>query len=335
MRLIGAILIVVVFVLRIPPTTAQQQPEVTFIAAGVPTYVVDGRDYDRAFEQLADAGITVFFPTFQYQEIPDPRSLGYETDFLPPCSSEDPAFVAMRAHNIRLLAPGQLLYPPGQPMPSDENDPLLALLECAGYEGVVGVLSIDEPFGAIRDPENPYQDVAALYERVKTVAPELPVLMVHAPVPAVVGGESITPALIDYYLGEVAVFSQYADAVGFDVYPIPSEVADVTTPYQGGAQVDHATTVAEYIQWLQMLDKPYFMALQAFSYDRLYADTTAAIRPPTEAELRDMVCITVQEGALAVVWWGQSFLTEDDAPLWESVLRVSSNVVVDYAGYCR
>lgn len=110
--------------------------------AGVPKFLGESRDYDRIFQALADAGVTAFFPTFQYQELPDARSLGYEADFLPPCEADDPAFAAMREHGVKLIVPGQGLYPLDA-FPGPDDDPLRALMHCAGEEMIQAVLSID------------------------------------------------------------------------------------------------------------------------------------------------------------------------------------------------
>ncbi len=325
-----------------PPASGEEatpavQP--AFTAAGVPKYLGERRDYEAIFSTLAEAGVGAFFPTFQYQEIPMPASLGFEQDFLPPCTPDDPAFMAMRANGIKLIVPGGLLYPPGD-MPPLEDDPLAALRECAGSEGITAVLSIDEPFGAVRDPADPYQDVRAIYERVKRIAPGVPVWMVHAPIPAKLPGEDgrarpVTQDEIAGYLVEVRNFSVYADGFGFDVYPVPMEVADITAPSQGGDVGDYATTVENYARWLSenAAGKTTFLVLQGFPYDRLFNDGVD-IPAPTEAELREMVCRAQANGVGYFVWWGQSFLLAEDQSLWDAVLAVTEGITADPAAYC-
>ncbi|MFV1949864.1 MAG: putative glycoside hydrolase [Anaerolineales bacterium] len=319
---------------------ANPNTTLTITTAGVPKYLSETRDYDVIFSELSKAGVTSFFPTFQYQEIPQALSLGYETDFFPPCSSQDPAFQSLREHNIKLVVPGEMLYPRDN-FPPLEDDPLLALLDCTGPGGIAAVLSIDEPFGAIRNPENPYQDVAALYERVKQVMPEIPVMMVHAPIPAYIEENNgsfrpVTQEEIDYYLGEVLNFSIFSDSFGFDVYPIPTDVAGLATPYQTGEVTDYGAAIADYTRWLRENagDKPYFMVLQGFPYSRLF-DASKVLPAPTGAELQEMACLTWQGGVSDIIWWGQGFLLEEDEPLWQNILEVSTGIEANPAGYCE
>jgi len=315
---------------------AAQEPGV--IAAGVPKYLVgdDPPDYQQIFTDLVASGITTFIPTFQYQELPLPLSLGYETDFLPPCDINDPAFAALRAAGMGLLVPGQLIYQRGN-YPPVEQDPLARIGECAGPGVVTGILSIDEPFGAVSDPGDPYRDVRELYQRVKLINPDLPVYMVHAPIPAFIEEEDgtvrpVTQEEIDHYLQEVVSFSQWADVVGFDVYPVPPEVAGITAPGLHGQVADYRQAIPAYTDWLNVNipGKEHFLVLQAFSFDHLYGepgppDPPTGARVPTAAEMHDMACLALLHGAAEIAWWGQSFLFDPaaDSETWENVLQTS------------
>src|SRR3712207_2444919 len=147
-----------------------------FGAAGVPKSLGQSRDYDRIFSELRAAGFKLFFPTFQYLEQPAAKSLGFEIDFLPPCSADAPAFAALRRHNIQLVVPGEMLYPTESPFPPFASDPLRALIACAGRNNILGVASYDEP----AHQGTPESVLQRLHQRVKQVDPTLPVLMVHA-----------------------------------------------------------------------------------------------------------------------------------------------------------
>lgn len=326
---------------------AGAQSDVIVIAAGVPKPHGESGDYDHIFAELADAGVTVFLATSQYQEVPEPLSLGYEIDFLPPCTPESPAFAAMRKYGIRLIVPGQLLYAPGQ-FPPLEDDPLLALIECAGEDGIFAVFSVDEPAHAAQDASDPERDVRELYARVKEVAPELPVMMVHAPLPVEIiedDGAVRAPmqAEIDAYLQQVELFSAHADIIGFDVYPIPPDIAPVVAPGLGTSPVPYQEAIPAYLDWLNGIaaGRPVFMVLQGFSYERQLdaataqqvADAGFVLRFPSEDELREMACLTVTGGGM-VAWWGQSHLLAEDADFWTSLLNVSRGVSADAAGYC-
>lgn len=341
-------LVVSLIALRLTAQAQSEPPEVVVIAAGVPRPMGETRDYDGWFAELADAGVTAFLATSQYQEVPEALALNYEADFVPPCSPDDPAFAAMRAHDIQLVVPGQLFYPPGE-LPPLEADPLRALLACTGDAGIFGVLSVDEPVNAPHEPADPTRDVRAIYERVQQVAPNLPVLMVHAPIPSEIPLEDgtvrpVNEAEIAAYLVQVEQFSAYADIIGFDVYPIPPDIASVIAPGQGVVRVPYAIALPAYLDWLhQTADgRPIFMTLQGFSYARLLdaetnqqaADAGYRLRFPTETELRDMACLTAASDAM-IVWWGQSHLTSEDTAFWTSLLDVTRGVSSDPDGYCQ
>ncbi|NDJ75673.1 MAG: hypothetical protein GYB65_05395, partial [Chloroflexi bacterium] len=172
----------------------------------------------------------------------------------------------------------------------------------------------------------------------------LPVMMVHAPVPAVLdegdGLRPVTPDEIAYYLGETVRYSQTADIIGFDVYPIPPEFAQVTSPYLDGEQADVYTTLTDYAAWLAEIGegRPYFLALQAFAYadlGDLGPDApAAAAQKPTPDDLRTMACAAWEGGAAVIVWWGQSLLDADDAAFWADVLAASRAITRDPVNYC-
>jgi hypothetical protein len=301
----------------------------TFGVAGVPMELGQTRDYDRIFAQLSANGVDLFFPVFQFVEAPEPQSLGFEVDFVPPCRPDDPAFAAMRHHGIKLIAPGNLLYPEGR-FPPLADDPLAALIACAGREHVFGVLSFDEPVQnglSIRATRG-------LYERVKAVAPDMPVLMVHAPL-VIEEGKHDTQAARESYLAQVAKQSRYADIVGFSTYPIPPMVAKMGAPGQGDSIVDHVTAAREYVAWLRaaLPDKQVMAVLQNFNYADQYSpallavvatpDLIAMVNAPTARELEDMARTSVAAGADLVIWYGAGFTKPADARSWRDTLSVS------------
>lgn len=330
-------------------TVTGQDMKITVMMAGVPKYWGETRDYDDWFTKLKAAGVTAFLPFSEYQEAPEVLSLGYEVDFLPPCDRNSPAFQALRKHDMKLIVPAQLLYPPGN-FPPLQDDPLLALSQCAGEGMIAAVLSIDEPFNAPRDlAVDPYKDVRELYERVKTVTPELSVMMVHAPIVSEVttaDGQTrpVAQDEVDYYLSEVEHLSNYADLIGFDLYPIPEDLTRLTAPFQGGAPVDYSIAIPSYLQWMQQIEgeRSYMMVLQGFSYeDQLSAelaqqakDAGFAVRPPDESELRAMACSVWQGGGSMIAWWGPSLLGQEDEAFWNQILNVSQHITSDAAEYC-
>lgn len=312
--------------------SAAAEPETPlFGVAGVPKALGVKRDYDAIFAELQKAGVTLFYPTFLYVMAPEPKSLGRETDFLPPCSAAAPAFAALHRHGIKLVIPGHLLYPLGAPLPPLDRDPLRKLLDCTGRDGLFGVASYDEP----AHQHVPLTALRALYERVKQVDRTLPVLMVHAPVKI---DEVKTARAADTYLDEIRRQSVYADIVGFDLYPIPQVVAHLGTPSSVGRSADFSTAISEHMNWLRRAvpGKRYLVVLQGFSYadeveprtlrSMASAAVLSLLRPPSKAELAQMARLSIDAGADLVVWWGQSMLADDHAAVWRDLLQVTHEV---------
>jgi hypothetical protein len=326
-----AVLLVVGWQLAFSQDT-EHQP-VTIIAAGVPKPFGESETFGPIFHTLSRAGISAFFPTFQYQEIPEAKTLGLEALFLPPCQNRNLALTALLGEGLRLIVPGELLYPQlPEPLPPLESDPLQALSACLGEAGIFAVYSCDEPVSQGVSLES----VQRFYERVKTINPQLPVMMIHKPLLA--DDEMLqTPEQKAAYSGAVKRYSQYADVVGFDVYPIPPSTARVVSPYTSDPTTTYQRLLEDYLTWLhtELPDKQPALVLQGFSYTHLYedgllektypADYLAAIRAPNQEELREMVRIGLEHNAL-IIWWGQSFLEKTDLQVWEDILTVSQEI---------
>ena len=177
------------------------------------------------------------------------------------------------------------------------------------------------------------ESVKRLYEHVKSIDPNLPVLMIHAPLVLDVATMQ-TPEQRAAYLSKVKDYSQYADSVGFDVYPIPSHITQLATPYSDDPTRDYRLVIEDYLQWLktELPNKHHAIVLQGFSYTHLFedayleqnipADQLALIRPPSQEELEEMVKV-VQRHNAQVIWWGQSHLEEEDMALWNDILLAS------------
>lgn len=305
----------------------------TLGVAGVPMGLGTTRDYDKIFAQLANNGIALFYPVFQYEEAPKPLSLGFEADFVPPCRSSAPAFEAMRRHGIKMIAPGNLLYTPGAAMPSLAHDPLAQLIGCAGPDAIFGVLSYDEPV------HNGVSTKATreLYNRVKKVAPDMPVLMVHAPL-IIEPGQQDTDSARKAYLSAVADQSRFADIIGFSTYPIPPMIAKMGAPNQGDAVVDHITASRDYVAWLRSVvpGKRIMSVIQNFSYADQYSsemlsavatpELIALVNPPSAKELDEMARTSAAAGAEIVIWYGAGFTKPADAQSWRDTLSVSARL---------
>ncbi len=301
----------------VPLTAWAQQPRaIDYFAVGVPHAMGLKPNFDDMFAQLKGAGITVFMPFSEYQEVPQSKTLTYESEFFPKFKKDDMAINAMRRHGIKLLVPGSILYPDGK-MPPISEDPLKQLIAWVGRKNVYAVYSFDEPVLT-----NMQAQCEALYKRVKEIDSTLPVMMVHAPV-----SESITTSAgFEKHFAAVRAVSKFSDFVGFDVYAVPKELMKVHGPYSGpGKILDYRGALSEYLLWLKenLPQKKHVMALQAFCLRdqghplwlaKLYGD-----RRPNGEELQDMVKITADANA-GVCWWGQSLVKDKDGRFWNQIL---------------
>lgn len=293
--------------------------------AGVPVSLGKTADYDTIFGALADSGADFFFPTFLFQQAPQPRSLGREKDFAPPCKPTDRAFEALRRSGLGLIVPASLLYDPRRPLPPVGRDPLRALMACAGPGTVRGVFSYDEPVHA-----GVSEDAARLlYARVKEVAPDLPVMMVHAPMTTDTSAEAH-----QRYMAAVRSISRHADVVGFDVYPVPGVIAKIVRPGSGTTVLEGQEAVRAYGRLIRQLapDKRHLAVLQNFAYvdqfdpgvlGRFPRRLVEAARGPTLGELRGMARAAEEEGAEIIFWFGGAYTPDAGAAHWKRSLEVT------------
>ncbi|MGB7241001.1 MAG: hypothetical protein WBC93_02805 [Sulfitobacter sp.] len=305
-------------------TTAQQLG-----VAGSPVASIQGKGFQQLFETLRGNGINSYFPTFQYQEVPAPKSLGFETDFVAPCSADDPAFQALRNTGMKLIIPGEYVYPkPGRiGRTTSANDPLNRIIACAGRNQIAAITNYDEAAFQGRS----INDVAKFYAQVKKIDPTLPVLMVHGPIITDKRAFS-SQSKIARYLEEVIAYSAHADVVGFDVYPVPAFLAKVATPFSGGVDVAVDRAVGDYMAWLNQAvpNKRKLMVLQGFAYSDLYeksyreanfpAELLATIKAPDKKEMALMLRQARDAGVEFVIWWGPSALPSNDAAPWQTIL---------------
>ena len=327
-KLIACMLISVLTIAVTPqPVTAMD-----FVVAGVPRESASKRDFPTLFKTLMSNGIHNFFPTFQYQEVPTSRSLGFETDFTVPCSRNDPGFAAIRATGMKLVLPAELVYPHPARIGrgSIENDPLSRIIACAGRENISAISNYDEAvFQGVA-----INHVKAFYERVKKIDPSLPVIMVHGPI-ATDRPEFSSSSGREKYLNEVQRFSAYGDIVGFDVYPVPAMIAKLASPLSDGNIVDASRAISDYGTWMQgaFPDKRRLMVLQGFAYSDLYeesylkenvpAELLALINPPSSSQIESMVRQAKDTGVEMIVWWGQAALVSASQAPWPGILSTS------------
>lgn len=312
--------------------------------AGVPKYLGETRNYDKIFKELRDNGFSTYMAFSQYSEHPKAKSLASDADFFPPCSPNDSQWKAMRDNNIKLIIPGYIIFAdyfesltPG--------DPLQELIDCIGRDLIFGVTNYDEPVGSLWDGSLTKHDLYTVYRKTKEVDPTIPVLMVHAPFYAsnpVEGLDYLYPTSEerDKYFRLVKEASEYADIVGFDIYPIPLGFGGgLTSPSLDGKHITNfKSAIIDYLAWIksEVPGKIYLVTLQGFNFAMQYegdfvpdgvsmADIKT-LRNPTFKELEGMAKGAIEGGALVLLWWGQTHITPQDASLWEDIKIVSKNI---------
>ncbi len=297
------------------------------IAAGVPKPLGETEDFNLIFSTLQTHLISSFFPTFQYSELP-PLSLGLETKFIPPYSETSISPTVFSTTKTKLILPGGLLYPtPPTAFPTIDQDPLQQVIDFYGRENILAITNYDEPVGWVSLDSIARKDYPQmLYDRVKQIDPTIPVMMVHAPIIATVDNRDVTQAEVDGYLSSVKHYNQFADIIGFDIYPIPLGFPNITSPYNYPSTGTLNTIYKDYIDWLKLEGngKPTLMALQGFGYNMFDSNMTEGT-DPTYFELQTSLRECIDNDVSYVIWWGQGFITENNSTLWQNILNVSKN----------
>ncbi len=324
--------------------------------AGVPYDLATQMDFDAIFAQMKAAGQSLIMPYSIYEQIPEVKATGLEAAFFPPpWGTAGPEFYdAMDRHGIKMIVPASLLYPDGK-IPSAQTatnpiieslialgrpdlvarfypdavappqpDPLVDLLEAVGGRDVIaGFYTYDEPVLH----EVPNEWLKAFYGHVKSLAPELPVMQVHAPIEA--GWDA------NAYLAQVHLAAKWADQVGFAVYGSDLPGAGHQTPYSNGAVVDRVTAVGDYMRWMEqaMPDKLTLGVLQGFGLKHVYSDEALAQLDPAMVEAADAPSIFVMSemaralgNADTVIWFGPSYLDGSSGATWQNVLDISESI---------
>lgn len=292
---------------------------------GMPFDLAASRDFETLFAQMQAAGQTLFMPMSLYEAHPAPQGTGLEAAFFPPpYGTADPGlYAAMRAHGIKMVVPASLIYPLGQALPAPQNDPLVALIQAAGIDLVAGVYSYDEPvLNGV-----PESALKAVYQHVKAISPDLPVIQVNAPPEHV---QHIAP-----YLSAMMSGTRWADQVGFSIYDSGLAGAGFVTPYSAGATVDAATALGHYMQWLDfvMPGKSKIGILQGFGLADLFSDSALAEFDPAvvaAAQAPGIVAMSEAVRALpgvdTLMWFGPSYLDSSLERAWQDILAVSASI---------
>ncbi len=326
--------------------------------AGVPYDLATRMDYDAIFAQMQAAGQTLFLPFSIYEHYPEVKATGLEAAFFPPPwgTASPEIYDAMERHGIKMIVPASLLYPDGQ-VPSasataESNpvldflisigrqdlvaqlfpdavaparpDPLADLLEAVGGRDIIaGFYSYDEP--VLHDVPDKWLE--AFYTHVKEIAPDLPVIQVHAPIEAGWDAQA--------YLAEVKLAARWADQVGFAVYGSDLAGAGHQTPYSGGGLVDRVTAVGDYLHWIEQTlpEKLTIGVLQGFGLKDLYSDAALAELDPALVEAAHAPSIYVMsemaralDGADTLFWFGASYVESSLDSTWRNIADVSESI---------
>lgn len=320
---------ILLFFLSAPAMADSERLEPRFAVAGVPVSLAKQNNLKDAFDQLRRNNVALFFPTFLYQEVPEPKSLGLELAFTKHCRPGDPHIEALKNSGLRLILPGELLYPVPERI-GQKPDPLAAVIECMGREHIFAITNYDEPLKNGRSLE----DVMRFYRHVKARVPDLPVLGVFAPV-LTDTLEGSSPERKAAHFQNLRRYGAAADIVGFDVYPIPPQLAKIAGPLRDPAPADPAGIVGDYTRWLAaaLPEKRRLMVLQAFNLrDLFHPDTLAAhlsqsqiadIPSPTFDDQRAMLDAVREGGVALVIWWGASTIPPERLHIWHDLLAAT------------
>ncbi len=160
-----------------------------------------------------------------------------------------------------------------------------------------------------------FEKVKTAYEMIKTLDPEHPIWMNHAPRNSM---ESLRK------------FSQTADIVGCDIYPVPihpklrhSDLMDQTM-----------ACVGAYTRRMQDIDpqKPVWMVIQGFDWAMLQGEVyersgseQSGFRPPTLEEIRFMGFDCIVNGSRGILFWGTHYV-DRNLQLWKDLITFASEI---------
>lgn len=145
---------------------------------------------------------------------------------------------------------------------------------------------------------------------IKNLDPIHPIWMNHAPRNS---------------LSQLQLFSQPADIVGCDIYPLQeaqdlhSDILDKSLTAVGG-YTDIMQSVAQ--------DRPVWMVLQAFSWELLLNPVPEILDPtkfPSYKDSRAMAWSAILHGAKGIFYWG-SYKVDSKSIFWKNILGVTKEI---------
>lgn len=196
-----------------------------------------------------------------------------------------------------------------------KDHPALAIIE-----------TVDEPAWdwLKKEPRVKPEVFAETYPVIKGLAPKKLLYMNHAPT-------NLVSTLKPYNAG--------TDIVACDIYPVnPGGIMSAFALFPDGLQGDfnnpHISQVGQYVDKMRQVtgpDRPLFMVLQAFAWERLIAETDVVeqreekVVYPSYSESRFMAFQALIKGANGIVYWGSGFMPQP-SQAWDDLKRVTREV---------
>ena len=178
-----------------------------------------------------------------------------------------------------------------------------------GYEAPDEIAWVDySPDFGFGDPGRNMEGILKGYSFMKSIDPDHPIWMNHAPRNS-----------IEY----LKSYSEGGDILGTDIYPVPEGY--------GHSDMDQTLNcVAQYTEKLDQVGegKPIYMVLQGFQWDELPGHSERKGMPapePSWTETRFMVYDGICHGANGIIYWGMAY-TEIGDEIWENLKRIASEL---------
>jgi len=170
-----------------------------------------------------------------------------------------------------------------------------------GYEAPDEIAWVD--YSQRSDPGGNLEGVLRGYRYIRSIDPDTPIWMNHAP-----------RNTVEY----LRSYSEAGDVLGTDIYPVPAG--------KGHSDLDQSLNcVGQYTEKLEEVGqgKPIYMVLQGFSWEDLHQGSMAP--QPNWVETRFMAYDAICHGANGIIYWGMRFTRlEDD--IWGHLKRIASEM---------
>lgn len=172
-----------------------------------------------------------------------------------------------------------------------------------GYEAPDEIAWVD--YESIKKPGQNLEALLKGYEYIKSLDPEHPIWMNHAP-----------RNTVEY----LKSYSEAGDVLGTDIYPVPEGL--------GHSDLDQSLNcVGQYTEKLDRVGegRPIYMVLQGLAWEDLPPRGSRMSPQPDWVETRFMAYDAICHGANGIVYWGMAF-TEIGDEIWDHLKRMASEL---------